>query len=167
MWETLQVSLGIVFQIKTILVIIFSTFMGILIGVIPGLGSFVAIVIMIPFVMNLAPETALMAIVGIYVGGMLGGGITSAVLGIPGTPMAAATLLDANPMSDQLHSQFDGLFHILFDAVIALKVCVDIGLGHFGADAQFPRQSIRAHAIHDAEVNGFGLAPQFVRYALR
>jgi putative tricarboxylic transport membrane protein len=101
MWETLQVSLGIVFQIKTILVIIFSTFMGILIGVIPGLGSFVAIVIMIPFVMNLAPETALMAIVGIYVGGMLGGGITSAVLGIPGTPMAAATLLDANPMSER------------------------------------------------------------------
>ena len=101
MWETIQISLGIVFQIKTILIIIFSTFMGILIGVIPGLGSFIAIVIMIPFVMNLSPETGLMAIVGIYVGGMLGGGITSTVLGIPGTPMAAATLLDANPMSER------------------------------------------------------------------
>ena len=101
MWETIQASLGIVFQIKSILIIIFSTFMGILIGVIPGLGSFVAIVMMIPFVMNLAPEVGLMAIIGIYVGGMYGGGIASAILGIPGTPMAAATLLDAHPMAER------------------------------------------------------------------
>jgi putative tricarboxylic transport membrane protein len=101
MWETIQTSLEIVFQLQSLLIIIFSTFMGILIGVIPGLGSFVAIVIMIPFVMNLAPEVGLMAIIGIYVGGMYGGGIASAVLGIPGTPMAAATLLDANPMAER------------------------------------------------------------------
>jgi putative tricarboxylic transport membrane protein len=101
MWETIQVSLGIVLQLKVIVIIIVSTFAGIVIGVVPGLGPFIAIVILIPFVMNLPPEVGLMALIGIYVGGNYGGGIASAILGIPGTPMAAATLLDANPMAER------------------------------------------------------------------
>jgi putative tricarboxylic transport membrane protein len=101
MWETIQVSLGIVFQLKVMVIIVISTFAGILIGVVPGLGPFIAIVILIPFVMNLPPEVGLMALIGIYVGGNYGGGIASAILGIPGTPMAAATLLDANPMAER------------------------------------------------------------------
>lgn len=101
MLETLQVSMGIVFQPESILLIIVSTFAGIVVGVIPGLGPFIAIVILIPFTLNLPPEVGLMAMIGIYVGGNYGGGICSAILGIPGTPMAAATLLDANPMAER------------------------------------------------------------------
>ncbi len=38
-------------------------------------------------------------LIGIYQGGSYGGAISATVVGIPGTPMAAATLLDARPMA--------------------------------------------------------------------
>jgi putative tricarboxylic transport membrane protein len=101
MLETIRISLGIVFQLKVMLIVVLSTFLGIGIGAVPGMGPFIAIVILIPFVMNLPPEVGLMALIGIYVGGNYGGGIASTILGIPGTPMAAATLLDANPMAER------------------------------------------------------------------
>jgi len=72
---------------------------GIFIGVLPGLGPLLGVVLAIPFTFNLDAITAMALLLGIYQGGSYGGAITAALIGIPGTPMAAITLLDARPMT--------------------------------------------------------------------
>ncbi|MFQ5973031.1 MAG: tripartite tricarboxylate transporter permease [Alphaproteobacteria bacterium] len=72
---------------------------GILFGVLPGMGPVLGVALAIPFTFHLPPVPSIALLIGIYQGGNYGGAITAAVLGIPGTPMAAATLLDAHPMA--------------------------------------------------------------------
>lgn len=74
---------------------------GVLVGVIPGLGPFLAIVVLLPFTFRLAPDASLLALVGIFIGGSYGGAVTAILLGIPGTPLAAATMLDGRPMAER------------------------------------------------------------------
>ena len=71
---------------------------GNLIGVLPGLGVIFGIVVLLPFTLQLPPEIGIVTLMGIFVGAAVGGGLTAALIGIPGTPMAVATLLDAHPM---------------------------------------------------------------------
>ena len=72
---------------------------GVFIGVLPGLGPLLGVVLAIPFTFNLDAITSMALLLGIYQGGSYGGAITAALIGIPGTPMAAITLLDARPMT--------------------------------------------------------------------
>lgn len=101
LWESFQSAFGILAQPLMLPLIVVSNFVGIVLGALPGIGPLIGIVILIPFVMNLSPQIGLISLIAIYVGGNYGGGISSAVLGIPGTPMAAATLLDARPMVEK------------------------------------------------------------------
>ncbi|NIO09490.1 MAG: hypothetical protein GTO40_16385, partial [Deltaproteobacteria bacterium] len=68
-------------------------------GVLPGMGPLLGVVLAIPFTFYMGPVPAIALLLGIYQGGNYGGAITATVLGIPGTPMSAATLLDAYPMA--------------------------------------------------------------------
>jgi len=77
----------------------FGVVVGLIVGVLPGLGGLVAMVILIPFTISLDPSAGLGCLIGVFVGGCYGGAITSITLGIPGSPVAAATLLDGHPMS--------------------------------------------------------------------
>ncbi len=71
---------------------------GNILGVLPGLGVIFGVVVLLPFTLQLPPELGIVALMSIFVGAAVGGGITAALIGIPGTPMAVATLLDAHPM---------------------------------------------------------------------
>jgi putative tricarboxylic transport membrane protein len=73
--------------------------LGILIGVLPGMGPLLGVVLVIPFTFYMPPVPSMALLLGIYQGGSYGGAVTATILGIPGTPMAAATLLDAYPMA--------------------------------------------------------------------
>lgn len=72
---------------------------GIVVGALPGMGPFLGVTLAIPFTYNLDAVTSMALLLGIYQGGSYGGSISATLLGIPGTPMAAATLLDAHPMA--------------------------------------------------------------------
>lgn len=72
---------------------------GITIGVLPGMGPLLGVVLAIPFTFYMDPVSSLALLIGIYQGGNYGGAVSATILGIPGTPMAAATLLDAYPMA--------------------------------------------------------------------
>lgn len=76
-----------------------GVFLGIIVGAIPGLTATLAIALLLPFTFSLPPVTALVALTGIYVGGIYGGSITAITIGIPGAPANAMTLLDGNPMA--------------------------------------------------------------------
>ena len=74
---------------------------GIVIGVLPGLGPLLGIVLLTPFAMHMEAGAGLSLLLGVFVGGTFGGAVTAILLRIPGTPIAAATLLDGYPMTEQ------------------------------------------------------------------
>lgn len=74
---------------------------GIVIGVLPGLGPLLGVTLAIPFTFELDAVTGVALLMGIYQGGSFGGAITAIILGIPGTPIAAATMLDGRPMAER------------------------------------------------------------------
>lgn len=80
---------------------IFGCFLGLIIGVLPGLGPLMGIILLLPAVFHLPPVAAMGALIAIFVGGSCGGAVSAIVLRIPGTPIAAATLLDGYPMAQK------------------------------------------------------------------
>ena len=71
---------------------------GVLLGAIPGMTATMGEALLIPFSfgMDLIPSIGLL--LGIYCGGIYGGSISAILIHAPGTPAAAATLLDGYPM---------------------------------------------------------------------
>ncbi|MDB3936102.1 tripartite tricarboxylate transporter permease [Granulosicoccus sp.] len=74
---------------------------GIIIGALPGVGPLLGVVMAIPFTFYMDSVSSMALLMGIYQGGFYGGALSAVVIGIPGTPMAAATMLDARPMALQ------------------------------------------------------------------
>ena len=74
---------------------------GVLLGAIPGMTATMGVALLIPFSfgMDLIPSVGLL--LGIYCGGMYGGSISAILIHAPGTPSAAATLLDGYPMAQR------------------------------------------------------------------
>ena len=74
---------------------------GLLVGVLPGLGPLMGIILMLPISYHLPPVAGMALLISIYIGGSCGGAISAILLRIPGTPLAAATLLDGYPMAQK------------------------------------------------------------------
>lgn len=96
---TVFADLGQLVSLDALLMLITGLVLGVLIGVLPGMGPLLGVVLVIPFTFYIPPVPSMALLLGIYQGGSYGGAITATILGIPGTPMAAATLLDAHPMA--------------------------------------------------------------------
>lgn len=75
--------------------------LGCLIGVLPGLGSLIAISLLLPITYHLPTSGALIMLAGVYFGADYGGGTCSILLGVPGHPAAAVDVLDGYPMTKQ------------------------------------------------------------------
>lgn len=72
---------------------------GIVVGAIPGLSGSTGIVLMLPFLVYIDPQAAFIMMCGLFCGSMFGGSITSILISTPGTPSAAATVLDGYPLA--------------------------------------------------------------------
>ena len=75
--------------------------LGIIVGILPGLGSVTALSILIPVTFYMQPLVAIAFLVGITKGGTSGGAVPAILLNAPGTPEAAATALDGHPLARQ------------------------------------------------------------------
>lgn len=84
-----------------LILVFLGTFIGVIIGALPGLGATIGIALLIPITYGMEATTALMLTAGIYVGAVYGGSITAILLGIPGTPTSTATVLDGFQMAQQ------------------------------------------------------------------
>ena len=92
-------GLMLVFQAQNIFLLIAGVVAGIVVGAIPGLTATLAISLLLPITFGMPAITALNMLIGIYIGGCYGGGVTAILLRTPGTPGAAATVLDGYPMA--------------------------------------------------------------------
>lgn len=101
MWDNILLGFATAATVENLMYCFIGVFLGTFIGVLPGLGSLAAISMLLPMSFYLEPTTALILLAGIYYGGEYGGSIASILLNLPGTPSAAVTCLDGNPMAKQ------------------------------------------------------------------
>lgn len=100
-FETLTSGLGLFLTFDAIAMTAIGCFLGLIIGVLPGLGPLMGIILMTPVAFYLPPVAGMGLLIAIYVGGSCGGAISAILLRIPGTPLAAATLFDGYPMAQK------------------------------------------------------------------
>ncbi len=72
---------------------------GMFVGVTPGLTGIMAVVIALPLTFFMDPQSAIALLLGIYVTAIYGGSVTAIMIATPGTPNAAATVLDGYPLA--------------------------------------------------------------------
>lgn len=109
-----------------------GAFVGLIFGSIPGLTFTVALALALPITFSMDSVAATGLLLGTYIGGMTGGSVSAILLGIPGTPSAAATVLDGYPMTKRgeasialgtavIVSVFGGIF-----SLVVMIVSVDL-----------------------------------------
>lgn len=82
-----------------LLAVVLGSLLGVIFGAIPGLTFTVAMALVVPMSFSLSTAPAIGLLLGTYIGGMTGGSVSAILLGIPGTPSAAATVLDGYPLT--------------------------------------------------------------------
>lgn len=93
-------SYGSVFTSLQVLLMTFvGALGGILLGAIPGMTATMGVALLVPFSFGMDLIPAIGLLLGIYCGGMYGGSISAILIHAPGTPSAAATVLDGYPMT--------------------------------------------------------------------
>lgn len=101
MLELLRAGLPLFLDPVAVALCVLGIVAGLAIGVLPGLGPLMGIVLMLPVAFHLPPVAAMGMLIAIYIGGSAGGSISAILLRIPGTPLAAATLFDGYPMAQK------------------------------------------------------------------
>jgi putative tricarboxylic transport membrane protein len=116
-------------------------FVGLIAGAIPGIMGVTAMALLLPFTFTMSPMFAVSTMMGCYKGACFAGAITATLFNIPGTPEAAATVLDSYPMAQRgeqaraleiaLWASFIGgmvsNFLLIFTAPPLAKIAVRIG----------------------------------------
>ena len=84
-----------------LLAVVVGTALGLFIGAMPGLSATMAIALLLPLTFNMPPATGLSMLASLYMGAMYGGSISAILIRTPGTPAAAATVMDGYPMAEK------------------------------------------------------------------
>lgn len=86
----------------TMLFLVFSgTFVGIVVGALPGLSATLGVALLLPVTYYLSAAEGMVLLLGIYTGGIYGGSIAAILLNIPGCPASLMTTLDGYPMAQR------------------------------------------------------------------
>ncbi len=131
--DALGQAFSLVLSYQVIFGIVLGTVVGLVFGAIPGLTYSMALALMLPFTFGMEPTAAVALLLGVYVGGMSGGSVSAILLGIPGTPSAAATVIDGYPMAMKgqasvalggavIAAVFGGLLSLLIMALLLEQV---------------------------------------------
>lgn len=99
MFAAMSSGLANILHWDQLLIMIFGTWFGIIVGVIPGLNSIMAVALIVPVTYGLSTITSLSLLISVYVGALTGGLLSAILLGIPGTPASVATVFDGFPMA--------------------------------------------------------------------
>ena len=84
---------------RTIFDILWSTQLGIIVGMLPGLTATMGVALMTTLTFSMPPDNAILILVCMYIGAIYGGGRSAILLNIPGTPANAATAMDGHPLA--------------------------------------------------------------------
>ncbi|MFH1003167.1 MAG: tripartite tricarboxylate transporter permease, partial [Chloroflexota bacterium] len=101
MFDAYGPALATLFQPVNLLIMLGAVILGLTVGVIPTIGGLVSMPLLLPFILQMPAETALIMLVAFHAVIFTGGSITAILLNIPGTSPNAATLLDGFPMNQK------------------------------------------------------------------
>lgn len=90
---------GTVFLPYNFFLSMFAVIAGIMVGALPGLTATMACALLVPVTFGLDTVPAFVLLLGIYCGAIYGGSIAAILINIPGTPAAAATMVDGFAMA--------------------------------------------------------------------
>ena len=136
MFHYLPYIFGHLTEPLSIAFIVFGNIIGMIFGAIPGLSGAIAIVLFMPMTYPMSPESGLILLLSLYVGGVTGGFIGSVLLGIPGAPSSVATTFDGYPMTQKgqagkalaigMTASFMGTFFSAIAAAILSEYVADL-----------------------------------------
>jgi len=92
-------ALGLLLTGQGIAVLLLGTLLGVMMGALPGIGSTVAVAMILPFTLTMDQAPAVLLLIAVYAGSVYGGSISAILINTPGTPQSAATCLDGYPMA--------------------------------------------------------------------
>ena len=98
-WSLMLSSYAAVFSPSVLFIICVGITTGIIIGSLPGLTATMGVALLVPLTFGRPPLESLSMLIGIYCGAMYGGSISAILIRTPGTPAAAATVLEGYPMA--------------------------------------------------------------------
>lgn len=90
-----------ILQLQSLILVFLGVTGGILVGSLPGLTATMGVALLVPFTFNLPIHQGVAMLLGIFSGAIYGGSISAILIRTPGTPAAAATLLDGYPLSQR------------------------------------------------------------------
>lgn len=101
MIDNLLLGFSTIATFPALFAIVAGVLIGIICGVLPGLSASTAVALMVPFTFGMDPVVSIVLLVSVYLAGEYGGSITAIAIGVPGTPAAAATMLDGYELTKQ------------------------------------------------------------------
>ena len=136
---------GLLFTLENILWINVGVFIGSVFAAIPGLSVILCVILFLPVTYSMTAIPGMMFLLGIYCAGGYGGSVSAILINTPGTPHAAATMLDGHPLSEQgrtkaalkialYASTFGGVFSalmLLFLGPQVAKVAAQLGTAEY------------------------------------
>ena len=101
MLQYIAPATGLLFTLENILWINLGVFIGSVFAAIPGLSVILCVILFLPVTYSMTAIPGMMFLLGIYCAGGYGGSVSAILINTPGTPHAAATMLDGHPLSEQ------------------------------------------------------------------
>ena len=101
MLQYIAPATGLLFTLENILWINIGVFIGSVFAAIPGLSVILCVILFLPVTYSMTAIPGMMFLLGIYCAGGYGGSVSAILINTPGTPHAAATMLDGHPLSKQ------------------------------------------------------------------
>ena len=98
--DAFATALGMLADPMALLIMLIATFLGMIVGALPGLGTVTALAMILPFTFVLTAPQAIGLLLAIYVSSVYGGSIPAILINVPGTPQSAATTFDGYPMAN-------------------------------------------------------------------
>jgi putative tricarboxylic transport membrane protein len=148
-WGLLLSSYAAIFTPRILLCICVGTTCGIVLGALPGLTATMGVALLVPLTFGRPPVESLAMLMGIYCGAMYGGAISAILVRTPGTPSAAATVLEGYPMAKRGEA----------GRAMAMALFASFFGGVFGAIVMtFASPFISSMALEFGPVEMFGLA---------
>ena len=145
MMQYIVPATGLLFTLENILWINIGVFVGSVFAAIPGLSVILCVILFLPVTYTMTAIPGMMFLLGIYCAGGYGGSVSAILINTPGTPHAAATMLDGHPLYEQgrtkaalkialYASTFGGVFSalmLLFLGPQVAKVAAQLGTAEY------------------------------------
>lgn len=128
MFDALLGGLELFARVDALVAILIAVPIGLVFGVLPGLSGLTTLAILIPFIYGMDPFVGLAFVIAAHAVTTTSGAIPSILIGIPGTPPSAATVIDGYPLSQQGRGGYACGAALVSSAVGGVMGCIMMAL---------------------------------------